>query len=489
VVESRAEAERSHMLAGDVSQETVEQLSDMRNLIVLLLGHEMERAVAWNNPLSRPDKAFTKDVERFAVRHRRATARDWRVHVRAAWRASVHVAVRLGDRFRHSAAVREALAARIVQSGAARLAGDGDAVTAALLAVLEHGSSRKEDVVEQTLTALSRWAPTSPTAALRLLRTDFRSDSRVIDYALRSLRRCSVRAVIFLIPQLVQALRYDRTGLVEQFLRAAGRASELVAHQIIWNARIYTIKDDAGNTDGDLAPVAQRLSDAVVAQFDEQRAKTYRLVFDFFENFTNASALLIKLKHTIEADEPGLAKDEIRARLTKRLFVELQKTPVEQVIGVAYLPTNPHWMVHDIVASKSFALQSAAKVPLFVSFTVSDRQHLPHAIAAVPDDVGAEQQRNEQRRLRERQRGRRRSGRAWWLRAMALSPSTTHCSTRCLMRRLTTTTSTTTTRTTTIRTPPSSALPSGTLSARRSTRFSARRCRVAFARWLATTQR
>jgi hypothetical protein len=118
-------------------------------------------------------------------------------------------------------------------------------------------------------------------------------------------------------------------------------------------------------------------------------------VFDFFENFTNASALLIKLKHTIEADEPGLAKDEIRARLTKRLFVELQKTPVEQVIGVAYLPTNPHWMVHDIVASKSFALQSAAKVPLFVSFTVSDRQHLPHTIAAVPDDVGAEQQRND----------------------------------------------------------------------------------------------
>jgi hypothetical protein len=110
-------------------------------------------------------------------------------------------------------------------------------------------------------------------------------------------------------------------------------------------------------------------------------------VFDFFENFTNASALLIKLKHTIEADEPGLAKDEIRARLTKRLFVELQKTPVEQVLGVAYLPTNPHWMVHDIVASKSFALQSAAKVPLFVSFTVSDRQHLPHATNVVPDDV------------------------------------------------------------------------------------------------------
>jgi hypothetical protein len=355
-------------------------------MIVLLLGHEMERAVTWNNPLSRPDKAFTKDVDRFTVRHRRATARDWRSYVRAAWRASVGVAMRLGDRFRHNPMVREALAARIVQSGVQKLVVDGDAVTAALQAALEHGSSRKEDVVEQALSALSRWAPTSPTAALRLLRSDLRNDARVVDYALRSLRSCSVRAVIFLIPQLVQVLRYDRTGLLEQFLRATSKASELVAHQVIWNTRIYTIKDatkdDAGNGgagDNDLAPVAERVSKAVEAQFDAEQAKTYRLLFEFFENFTNASQLLIDLKHKIEADEPGLAKDEIRARLTKRLFVELQKTPVEQVIGLAYLPTNPDWMVHDIVPAKSTALQSAAKVPLLVSFTVSDRQRLPRA--------------------------------------------------------------------------------------------------------------
>jgi hypothetical protein len=37
------------------------------------------------------------------------------------------------------------------------------------------------------------------------------------------------------------------------------------------------------------------------------------------------------------------------------------------VIGVGYLPTNPDWMVHDIVTEKSTCLQSAAKVPLFVS--------------------------------------------------------------------------------------------------------------------------
>ncbi len=84
----------------------------------------------------------------------------------------------------------------------------------------------------------------------RLLHSDLRNDARVVDYALRSLRSCSVRAVIFLIPQLVQVLRYDRTGLLEQFLRATSKASELVAHQVIWNTHIYTTKDatkdDAG---------------------------------------------------------------------------------------------------------------------------------------------------------------------------------------------------------------------------------------------------
>ena len=64
-------------------------------------------------------------------------------------------------------------------------------------------------------------------------------------------------------------------------------------------------------------------------------------MFDFFENFTDASALLIKLKGEIEAKENNITKDALRGRLTKRLFTELEKTPVEQVVGVGYLPSNP----------------------------------------------------------------------------------------------------------------------------------------------------
>ena len=41
---------------------------------------------------------------------------------------------------------------------------------------------------------------------------------------------------------------------------------------------------------------------------------------------------MVDLKHKIEANEPGLAKDEIRA--IARLFVKLHKTSVEQVIGL-----------------------------------------------------------------------------------------------------------------------------------------------------------
>lgn len=145
-----------------------------------------------------------------------------------------------------------------------------------------------ETLLEDALAALTHWEPTTPCIALHLLLPAFRNNTRVVEFAVRSLRRCSVRAVIFLIPQLVQALRYDRTGLVEAFLREASAASELVAHQLIWNTRTYTLADDDGNIDVELARVATRLCDAVVAQFDKVQMHTYRLVFDFFANFTDA---------------------------------------------------------------------------------------------------------------------------------------------------------------------------------------------------------
>jgi hypothetical protein len=109
----------------------LKSLHQMQQLILLLLGHEIDRYVTWANPLSRPERAFA-DTERHTARHRRATAKDWRAHVSAAWRVSPRVALRLADRFPHVAPLRDLLATRLSLAGIGRASSDGLAVLRAV---------------------------------------------------------------------------------------------------------------------------------------------------------------------------------------------------------------------------------------------------------------------------------------------------------------------------------------------------------------------
>lgn len=117
----------------------------------------------------------------------------------------------------------------------------------------------------------------------------------VTQYAVRALRSFPPETIIFYIPQLVQSLRYDKSGLVLAYLVAAAKESEVVAHQLIWNTMTYTEGEES-----DLTKPAKELSERIVNDFSEEVKQRYQEEFTFFENVTKISGILKEQAETKE---------------------------------------------------------------------------------------------------------------------------------------------------------------------------------------------
>ena len=172
---------------------------------------------------------------------------------------------------------------------------------------------------------------------------------------MRSLLSHSINVTFFYVPQIVQALRYDQLGYVEQFIMEASLLSPLFAHQIIWNMKANAYKDEDSTIPDPLKPTLDRLTQRMTEALSGEDKAFYEREFAFFDEVTSISG---KLKPYIKRPKP-----EKKAKIDE----EMKKIKLD--VGV-YLPSNPDGEVIGIDRKSGRPLQSHAKAPFMATFKI-----------------------------------------------------------------------------------------------------------------------
>ncbi|MCD9643115.1 Phosphatidylinositol 4-kinase alpha [Datura stramonium] len=145
--------------------------------------------------------------------------------------------------------------------------------------------------------------------------------------------------------------------LVEGYLLRATQRSDIFAHILIWNLQGETceLKHSSSKHAAFLAllPLVRQW---IIDRFNEKARDVFQREFDFFDKVTSISDALYPLP-----------KEERRAGIRR----ELEKIKMQG--DDLYLPTAPNKILKGIQVDSGIPLQSAAKVPIMITFNVTDR--------------------------------------------------------------------------------------------------------------------
>ncbi|XP_049821823.1 phosphatidylinositol 4-kinase alpha isoform X3 [Aethina tumida] len=317
-----------------------------RNLILELLAVEFEFLNVWHNPTGKAELLIPGEENIAAWRGKPITDKQWQDFTRLAWDISPVLAVYLPCRFRTNEAIINENKHLILQNPVCVShvpeALQYLATTDALLA----------DIPK--LNYMLTWAPISPIQALAFFSRQFPPHPISSQYAVRVLSSYPADAVLFYIPQLVQALRHDTMGYVTEFIKYIAKKSQIVAHQLIWNMKTNMYLDeDMQQKDPVLYDQLEALCQNILSELSGPALQFYEREFDFFDKITNISG---EIRPYPKGPERRKACLEALSRI--------------KVQNGCYLPSNPEAMVLDIDYKSGIPMQSAAKAPYLAKFKV-----------------------------------------------------------------------------------------------------------------------
>ncbi|XP_076062775.1 phosphatidylinositol 4-kinase III alpha isoform X2 [Oratosquilla oratoria] len=320
-----------------------------RTLILSLLAVEIQMLKVWYQPLQPIGGEMTSPQEEALIQwSSRAfnTSKAWSANVHLAWSISPALALNLPTRI-HNVHSLEGVIAQKVRSNPVSVSHMPEA-----LLYLATSENILSDIPE--LNYMLTWSPVPPVKALAYFSRQYPPHPITAQYAVRVLSAYPSDTVLFYIPQLVQALRYDTMGYVSEFIKFAAKKSQLLAHQVIWNMETNKFRDEDGNEkDADLFEVIENLEKTIIASVSGHAKQFYEREFDFFGKVTNISAIIKPYPKGPERKKACL--DALRA--------------IEVAPG-CYLPSNPEAVIIDIDRNSGTPMQSAAKAPYLARFLV-----------------------------------------------------------------------------------------------------------------------
>ncbi|CAG9939163.1 unnamed protein product [Clonostachys rosea f. rosea IK726] len=319
----------------------LKSLQPKEQLLQLLLENEQSRLAVWINPLNVP--GGHSHVHSAAKTATEATLCSL---VRTAWWLDPAIAIELATRFPFPRLHRD--------------------IRFLLLTMPERAISEPEALpivydghlpgdCSSQLKYLLFWEPVNPVTAVTMFLPAYKDHPLVIQYAMRALESHSTDVTFFYVPQIVQTLRYDALGYVERYIIETAQFSQLFAHQIIWNMKANSYKDDDAQIPDEIKPTLDRVMSKMVGSFAAEDRDFYEREFSFFDEVTNISGKLKPIR-----DRP---KDEKKQKIEE----ELRRIKVE--VGV-YLPSNPDGVVIGIDRKSGKPLQSHAKCPFMATFRI-----------------------------------------------------------------------------------------------------------------------